>query len=121
MARFIVRRLSQMVGAMFAVSGITFAIFNVIPNSDPAVRMAGRHASEATIEATRKEWGFDESPVTQYITTMRKVLTGDLKSQFTQLPVGEEIVKGLPRTLRLPSAPPSCGCSWPSPSVCMAP
>ena len=31
---------------------------------------------------------------------MKKVLTGDLKSEFTQLPVGEEM-KGLPRTLSL--------------------
>ena len=32
---------------------------------------------------------------------MKKVFTGDLVSYFTQLPVGEEIVKGLPRTLSL--------------------
>ncbi len=44
MARFVVRRLFQMVLVMFAVSVITFLIFNVIPNSDPAVRMAGRQA-----------------------------------------------------------------------------
>ena len=31
---------------------------------------------------------------------MKKVFTGDLQSYFTQLPVGEEIRKGLPRTLR---------------------
>ena len=32
---------------------------------------------------------------------MKKVFTGDLISYFTQLPVGEEIWKGLPRTLSL--------------------
>ena len=32
---------------------------------------------------------------------MKKVFTGDLISYFTQLPVGEEIKKGLPRTLSL--------------------
>ena len=53
MARFIVRRLVQMVFVMFAVSVLTFLIFNVIPNSDPAVRMAGRQASESTIAAIR--------------------------------------------------------------------
>jgi peptide/nickel transport system permease protein len=101
MARFVVRRLAQMVMVMFAVSLLTFLIFNVIPNSDPAVRMAGRQAQESTIEAIRKEWGFDKSLPQQYMTTMEKVFTGDLKSQFTQLPVGEEIVRGLPRTLSL--------------------
>jgi hypothetical protein len=63
--------------------------------------MAGRQASESTIEAIRKEWGFNDPLPQQYITTMKKVFTGDLESQFTQLPVGEEILKGLPRTLSL--------------------
>jgi peptide/nickel transport system permease protein len=101
MARFVVRRLFQMVLVMFAVSVLTFLIFNVIPNGDPAVRMAGRQPTETQIEAIRKEWGFDENIVVQYLTTMRKVFTGDLQSYFTQLPVGEEILKGLPRTLSL--------------------
>jgi len=99
--RFIIRRLLQMALVMFAVSVLTFAIFNVIPNSDPAVRMAGRQASESTIKAIREEWGFNDNVFVQYATTMKKVFTGDLVSQFTQLPVGEEIVKGLPRTLSL--------------------
>jgi peptide/nickel transport system permease protein len=101
MARFIARRLIQMVFVMFAVSVLVFLIFNVIPNSDPAVRMAGRQAQESTIEAIRKEWGFDESLPQQYITMMEKVFSGDLQSQFTQLPVVDEIIKGLPRTLSL--------------------
>jgi peptide/nickel transport system permease protein len=101
MGRFVVRRLVQMVGVMFAVSVLVFLIFQVIPNGDPAVRMAGRHPSEATIQAIRKEWNFDEPIYLQYVTTMKKVFTGDLQSYFTQLPVGEEIVKGLPRTLSL--------------------
>jgi peptide/nickel transport system permease protein len=100
-ARFIVRRLIQMVLVMFAVSLLTFLIFNVIPNGDPAVRMAGRQPTETQIEAIRKEWGFDQNVFVQYKTMMEKVLTGDLKSYFTQLPVGEEIKKGLPRTLSL--------------------
>jgi len=101
MARFIIRRLVQMVFVMFAVSVLTFLIFNVIPNSDPAVRMAGRQAQQSTIEAIREEWGFNESLPQQYITTMKKVFSGDLESQFTQLPVVDEIIKGLPRTLSL--------------------
>jgi peptide/nickel transport system permease protein len=100
-ARFVVRRLIQMVGVMFAVSVLVFLIFNVVPNSDPAVRMAGRQANESTIQAIREEWGFDEPLYVQYFTTMEKVFTGDLTSQFTQLNVGEEIRKGLPRTFSL--------------------
>jgi peptide/nickel transport system permease protein len=101
MARFVIRRLVQMVLVMFAVSVLTFLIFNVIPNGDPAVRMAGRQPTEIQIEQIRKEWGFDDNLVVQYFTTMKKVFTGDLQSYYTQLPVGEEIKKGLPRTLSL--------------------
>src|ERR671911_1398815 len=101
MGRFIVRRLLQMLFVLFAVSVLTFFIFNVIPNGDPAIRMAGKQPTEPQIEAIRREWGFDDNIFVQYATTMKKVFTGDLVSYFTQLPVGEEIVKGLPRTLSL--------------------
>jgi peptide/nickel transport system permease protein len=101
MARFVVRRLLQMVLVLFAVSVITFLIFNVIPNGDPAVRMAGRQPTEQQIEAIRQEWGFDENIFVQYATTMEKVFTGDLQSYVTQLPVDDEIIKGLPRTFSL--------------------
>ena len=90
-----------MVLVMFAVSVLVFLIFNVIPNGDPAVRMAGRQPTETQIEAIREEWGFDRSIVVQYTTMMRKVFTGDLQSYFTRLPVDDAIWKGLPRTLSL--------------------
>ncbi|HEY1274624.1 MAG TPA: ABC transporter permease [Thermoleophilaceae bacterium] len=101
MARFIVRRLFQMIGVMFAVSVLTFLIFNVIPNGDPAVRMAGRHPSQTIIDQIRKDWHFDDPIYVQYVVTMKKVFTGDLKSYFTQLNVNEEIRKGIPRTFSL--------------------
>jgi peptide/nickel transport system permease protein len=101
MARFIVRRLVSMVFVLFAISVLTFLIFNVIPNGDPAQRMAGRTPTEAEIQRIREEWGFDQSLPVQYVTTMKKVFTGDLVSYFTRLDVGEEILKGIPRTLSL--------------------
>jgi peptide/nickel transport system permease protein len=101
MARFIVRRLFSMVIVLFAVSVVTFFIFQVLPNGDPAVRMAGKQPTETQIEAIREEWGFDEPLYTQYFTTMEKLVTGDMISYFTQLNVVEEIWKGLPRTLAL--------------------
>ena len=100
MGRFIVRRIIQMIFVMFAVSVLTFLIFNVIPNSDPATRMAGRHTSQSTINAINKEWGFDDPLPQQYVTMMKKVFTGDLKSQFTQL------VIVLPPSCMNPMPPP---------------
>src|ERR687890_211664 len=101
MGRFIVRRVLQMAFVLWAVSVLTFFIFQVIPNGDPAERMAGKQPREAEIQAIRGGWGFDDNIFVQYVTTMKKVVTGDLISYTTQLPVDDEIIKGLPRTLAL--------------------
>ena len=101
MTRFAVRRVISMLFVLFAVSVLVFIIFNVLPSGDPAVRMAGRIPTETQVEAIRKEWGFDEPLYVQYLTMMKKLLTGDMVSYFTQLNVDEEIWKGLPRTFAL--------------------
>src|SRR5687768_16785659 len=101
MARFIVRRLVSMVLVMFAVSMLVFLIFNVLPNGDPAQRIAGKQPTEVQVEAIRKDWGFDDPLPQQYLTTMEKLFTGDMVSYFTQLNVVEEIWKGVPRTFAL--------------------
>jgi peptide/nickel transport system permease protein len=101
MARFIVRRLLAMVAVLFAISILTFAIFNVIPAGDPAVRMAGKSATPTTINAIRKQWGFDEPVYVQYVKTMGKVFSGDLVSYITQRNVIDEIRKDVPRTFSL--------------------
>ena len=101
MGRFVVRRLVGMVLVMFAVSVLTFAIFNVIPNGDPADRMAGKNSTAVQITAIEKEWGFDQPIYTQYATTMEKVVTGDLISYANQTNVVDEIKQGIPRTFAL--------------------
>ena len=101
MIAFIVRRLLAMVLVLFAVSLITFLIFNVIPNGDPADRMAGKQATPLVIEQIRKDWGFDEPLYTQYGKTMGKLFGGDLISQTNRVNVTEEIKRGLPRTFAL--------------------
>jgi peptide/nickel transport system permease protein len=101
MARFVVRRLVGMVAVLFAISVLTFLIFNVIPNGDPEIRMAGRHPTEGQIELIREQWGFDQPIYVQYFKTMEKIFTGDLVSYSTQVDVDQEILNGLPRTFSL--------------------
>src|SRR3712207_6399369 len=98
MARFIVRRIIAMLFVMFAVSLLTFLIFNVIPNGDPASRMAGRNSTPAQVEAIRRDWGFDDPIYEQYVTTMGKVFTGDLISYANREDVVDRIIDGAPRT-----------------------
>ena len=103
MARFALRRLAGMVAVLFAISVVVFLIYNVIPNSDPAARMAGEKAADdkQLIANINEEWGFDESLPAQYGSMMKKVFTGDLVSYQKHTDVDEEIINGLPATLSL--------------------
>jgi peptide/nickel transport system permease protein len=101
MARFVVRRLLGMVAVLFAVSVIVFLVFNVIPSSDPAQRIAGKAATPRLIASIEEEWGFDDPLPQQYLTMMRKVFSGDLVSYFGREDVDERIVEGIPATFSL--------------------
>jgi peptide/nickel transport system permease protein len=102
MTRFIVRRLVAMVLVLFAISVITFAIFNVIPNGDPAYRLAGKSPTPATLAAIRRTYGFDQPVPVQYFNTMKQVFTGELVSYTNPgVNVVDEIVQDFPRTISL--------------------
>ena len=101
MGRFILRRLIGTVLVLFAVSVLTFLIFNVVPNADPAQRMAGKNATPELIASITEEWGFDDPLPQQYLTMMKKVFSGDLISYAGREPVDERIVEGIPATFSL--------------------
>jgi peptide/nickel transport system permease protein len=86
---------------LFAVSVLTFMIFNVIPGGDPALRMAGKQPDPGQLEVIRKEWGFDKPVYVQYEKTMEKVFTGELISYSTQQDVMDELKDRAPRTFAL--------------------
>ena len=101
MARFALRRLLGMAAVLFAVSVLTFLIFNVIPNSDPAVRLAGRNPTPQLVASITEEWGFDKSLPQQYLTMMGKIFGGSAISYTTRENVDERIVEGIPATFSL--------------------
>jgi peptide/nickel transport system permease protein len=101
MLRFIIRRLAGMVIVLFVVSVLVFLIFNVIPNSPPAQRLAGKNATPTLVKSIEEEWGFDESLPKQYVTMMKKVFNGDLIQYSPRVPVRERIEEGIPATLSL--------------------
>jgi peptide/nickel transport system permease protein len=101
MARFVVRRVTAMVAVLFAISVVTFSIFNVIPNSDPAVRLAGHNQTPGQLDAIRHQWGFDKPVYVQYLKTMQKIFTGDVVSYANQTNVVDEIKQDLPATFSL--------------------
>ncbi len=101
MVRFIARRFIGMVAVLFAISVIVFLIFNVIPNSDPALRIAGKNADPELIARVSRDLGLDEPLPIQYLTLMRKIFTGELTSYASSRNVVEQIWEGVPATLSL--------------------
>jgi peptide/nickel transport system permease protein len=101
MARFIARRLIGMVFVLFAISVIVFLIFNVIPNSDPAARIAGKNANPELISRVEEDFGFNDPLPVQYALTMKQIFTGQLESYSSRQNVDEQIWKGVPTTMSL--------------------
>jgi peptide/nickel transport system permease protein len=101
LARFIARRLLSLVAVLFAITLLTFLIFQAIPDGDPAVRMAGRLATPQQVADVRRQWGFDQPVYVQYTRTMEKILDGSVISYSQQINVEQEIVRDLPPTISL--------------------
>ena len=101
MIRYLVRRLAGAFAVLVALSMLVFAIFVVVPGGDPAVRIAGKNATDAGIESIRHTWGFDRPLPVQYVRMMKKMVTGDLVSYTSQQNVVDQIVAGAPATFSL--------------------
>ena len=101
MLRFLVRRLFGAAAVVVGLSMLVFAIFVVVPGGDPAVRIAGKNATDAGIASIRHSWGFDRPLPVQYATMMKRFVTGDLVSYTNQQNVVEQIVAGAPATFSL--------------------
>jgi peptide/nickel transport system permease protein len=101
MLAFIVRRLIGAFLVLVAVSFITYLIFVKIPGGDPAIRIAGRTATDANIADIRQKLHLDDPFYSQYWAMMKSLFTGSLKSYASQLDVVDEIKKGIPVTFSL--------------------
>jgi peptide/nickel transport system permease protein len=73
----------------------------VIPNSDPALRIAGKNADPELIARVSRDLGLDQPLYVQYLTLMKKIFTGELTSYASARNVVEQIWEGLPATLSL--------------------
>lgn len=100
-SQYIIRRLLIMIPVLFGVSLIIFTIVRVLPG-DPAVVLAGPHATRDVVEQVRIQLGLDKHPVTQYVIFLKNIFRGDLgTSSRTGLPVTQEIMARFPNTLLL--------------------
>lgn len=102
MLRFAVRRLLGAIAVLFAISVLVFLIFNVVPATNPAARIAGKNATPQLIKNVEKEWGFDKSLPEQYWTQMKLIFTGKATSySLAHINIDKRIVEGIPATASL--------------------
>src|ERR1700710_386149 len=99
MLRFLVRRVLGAIAVIFAISVLVFLIFNVVPATNPAQRIAGKNATPTLIKNVEKEWGFDKSLPQQYWTQMKLIFTGKVTSYAqAHINVDKRIDEGIPPT-----------------------
>ena len=97
---FIIRRLSQSLLVMAAVSAVSFSLFNFV--GDPVSNMVGQDATREQRVEIRQQLGLDDPIITQYSRFITNMLRGDFGLSYRiKRPVNELILERLPATLEL--------------------
>lgn len=101
MFSYIFRRLMYGVPVLLGATLILFLIFNVVPG-DPALQLAGKHASPETVATIRHELGLDQSMGMQYVNFIKQVATFDFGYSYsTKQKITEMLLHGAGTSLSL--------------------
>jgi peptide/nickel transport system permease protein len=91
----------MLIVVLFGVSVITFILVRAAPG-DPAVHLAGEHASKDVLERIRERYHLNDPIYVQYFIWIKMALQGDLgRSIESRELVTREIIDRLPTTLEL--------------------
>ena len=98
---YLLRRLLYGFPILIATTLILFVILNVVPG-DPALQMAGKHATPEVIATIRAEYGLDKPLPIQYLNLLKGVFTLDFGRSFsTKEKITEKILNGAGASLSL--------------------
>jgi peptide/nickel transport system permease protein len=101
MIRFLLGRIAWSALVVWVVATIVFAMFFAVPH-DVARLIAGRQASEETLQLVRERLGLDRSVPVQYVHFLTKLARGDLGQSFrTEEPDGKIVARDFPVTASL--------------------
>ncbi len=108
MAAYLARRLIQAIVSVIGVMTIVFFVVRLA--GDPVVLLMPENATDAQIEAARKELGLDKPLYVQYGLFIARAVQGDLGRSIRQgRPALELVLERLPATLELALAAFSTG------------
>ncbi len=96
---YTLKRLLYMVPILMGVTFLTFLLFNVA-GGDPALRYAGKSASEERINEIRSELGLDRPLPVQYFNFVKQIATFDFgRSWATRQSISQMITDGIGATV----------------------
>ncbi|WP_129339906.1 ABC transporter permease [Cellulomonas endophytica] len=107
LARYVVGRVLQAVGVLWAAWTATFAILWLLPSDPLALLLSANNVevdslTPAELAAAQARYGLDEPVLQQYVGMLGDTLRGDLGTSITKnLPVTELLADRLPGTLQL--------------------
>jgi peptide/nickel transport system permease protein len=106
MRRYVIRRLAQAAGVLWAAYTVSFLVLDYLPG-DPVSAMAGQGADQGSVDPAqlarlKAEYGFDKPVLVQYADYLGKAVRGDFgDSVATGRSVTSTIADALPQTLEL--------------------
>ncbi|MDR3497380.1 MAG: ABC transporter permease [Ancalomicrobiaceae bacterium] len=104
MALILVKRVGSALLILLGIAAITFLLLYWMP-ADPAVQIAGRSATAATIAGIRHQLGLDQPLILQFLRYLGHLAEGDLGRSYAQKSeVAALITSRLPATLLLMAA-----------------
>lgn len=101
--QFVLRRLIFVIPLLLGITIVSFLIANAVP-ADPinANLPQSQLNNPEIVEAFRREWGLDKTPVEQYLTYIGNLLQGNFgRSIKTRQPIADDIANFLPATIEL--------------------
>lgn len=102
MAKYIVKRIIQIIPIFFIVSILIFAIVRMSPTDPVTVILGGKKATTETIQAAQEKFHLNEPIVKQYLRWMGGIFHGDFGISYkNQESVGAMITDRIPVTLGL--------------------
>jgi len=98
---YIIKRFLNIVVMLLVVSILIFLLIRLAPG-DPAISIAGSHATKEILQEMRIKWGLNKPLIDQYLIWLGHALRGDLGvSILTQNPVLSDLLQRTPNTLEL--------------------
>lgn len=84
--RFVARRLVDLVGVVWAAATLTFLIVHLTPGDPVDILLQGRQGeiTPDVYAAVRAQYGLDRSLLSQYLTHLVNVFTGDLGESYAK-------------------------------------